>query len=192
MTTASPASRAKTRVRPVGREAVVAAVLGAAAELFAERGPAATSVRDIAARSGVNHGLVYRHFGAKEQLVAAVLDHLTDEVAAAVDAGAGPQVVEPVVERHWRVIAWAILDGYQVGRLQHRFPYVSGLVERARLHHPDDLAARLAAGNAVALELGWRLFEPFVRSAAGLHEVPPLLLREAINAASARMLEPEP
>ena len=63
--------------RPLGRDAVVAAVLAAAAELFAEKGPAATSVRDIAARSGVNHGLVYRHFGAKEQLVGAVLDYLS-------------------------------------------------------------------------------------------------------------------
>lgn len=51
-------------------------MLEAAADLFAERGPAATSIRDIAARSKVNHGLVFRHFGAKEQLVGAVLDYL--------------------------------------------------------------------------------------------------------------------
>ena len=167
------------------------AVLAAAGELFAERGPAATSVRDIAARSGVNHGLVYRHFGAKEELVGAVLDYLSDEVAAAADGGGTGDAVDVVVERHWRVIARAILDGYPVGRLQRRFPYVSGLVDRAQAHHPDDIAARLAAGNAVALELGWRLFEPFVRSAAGLRDVPPLRLREAINAAVAQMLEPD-
>jgi AcrR family transcriptional regulator len=169
----------------------VGAVLAAAGKLFAEGGPAATSVRDIAARSGVNHGLVYRHFGAKEELVGAVLDYLSDEVAAAADGGETGDAVDVVVERHWRVIARAILDGYPVGRLQHRFPYVSKLVDRAHAHHPDDVAARLAAGNAVALELGWRLFEPFVRSAAGLRDVPPLQLREAINAAVAEMLEPE-
>jgi TetR/AcrR family transcriptional regulator, repressor for neighboring sulfatase len=171
----------------------VAAVLAAAAELFAEKGPAATSVRDIAARSGVNHGLVYRHFGAKEELVAAVLDHLSDEVAATTGTGAGGgSALDAAVERHWRVIAWAILDGYPVGRLQRRFPYVSQLIDRARPHHPDDVAARLAAGNAVALELGWRLFEPFVRSATGTRDVPPLQLRESIKAAVTEMLEPSP
>src|SRR5262249_27423330 len=51
---------------PVGRAEVVAAVLESAADLFAERGPAATSIRDIAARSRVNHGLIHRHFGSKD------------------------------------------------------------------------------------------------------------------------------
>jgi TetR/AcrR family transcriptional regulator, repressor for neighboring sulfatase len=169
----------------------VIAVLAAAAELFAKKGPAATSIRDIAVRSGVNHGLVYRHFGTKEELVAAVLDHLSDEVAAMADTGAGSNGLDAVVERHWRVIARAILDGYPVGRLQRRFPYVSRLVERAEPHHPDDLAARLAAGNAVALELGWRLFEPFVRSATGTRDVPPPRLRQAINNAVTEIVEPD-
>jgi AcrR family transcriptional regulator len=167
----------------------VAAILAAASVLFAEKGPAATSVRDIAARSGVNHGLVYRHFGAKEDLVAAVLDYLSDEVAAASEAGAAGDALNAAVERHWRVIAWAILDGYPVGRLQHRFPYVSKLIDRARAHHLDDEAARLAAGNALALELGWRLFEPFVRSAAGIRKVPPTRLRESTNTAVAGLLK---
>ena len=49
---------------------MVAAVLESAADLFAERGPAATSIRDIASRSKVNHGLIHRHFGNKDRLVA--------------------------------------------------------------------------------------------------------------------------
>jgi AcrR family transcriptional regulator len=47
----------------------VAAVVKAAEELFAERGPSATTMRDIAARSGVNYGLVHRHFGTKKRLL---------------------------------------------------------------------------------------------------------------------------
>jgi hypothetical protein len=66
---------------------------------------------------------------------------------------------------------------------------VSGLVERARVYHPDELAARLAAANVIALELGWRLFEPFVRSAAGLRAVPSFRIREGVNAATRTMLE---
>lgn len=72
MTTPTPPDNAAAG--PVGKDEVVAAALSAAAELFAERGPGATSIRDIAARSKVNHGLIYRHFGTKEQLVGAVLD----------------------------------------------------------------------------------------------------------------------
>jgi AcrR family transcriptional regulator len=135
--------------------------------------------------------LVYRHFGTKQELVAAVLDHLSEQVANTADGVAETDALDAAVERHWRVIAWAILDGYPVGRLQRRFPYVSRLVDRALPHQPDEVSARLAAGNAVALELGWRLFEPFIRSATGIRDVPSLRLRQAINAAVADMLEPD-
>jgi len=188
MTTSRAGAKVKPRPRPVGREAIVGAVLDAASELFAERGPAATSIRDIAARSGVNHGLVYRHFGTKEQLVAAVLDHLSQEVIDIVDAGPTAPTAAPAMERHWRVIARSILDGYPVGQLQRRFPYVDGLVERSRPHHPDEVDAQLAAANAIALQLGWRLFEPFVRAAAGLDELPTPRLRDAINDTTATIL----
>ena len=73
---------------PLGRTEVVAAVLETAADLFAERGPAATSIRDIAARSRVNHGLIHRHFGSKDALVGAVLDHLGQHLAGLLDAKA--------------------------------------------------------------------------------------------------------
>lgn len=95
---------------PTGREEVAAAVLEAAADLFAERGPAATSIRDIAARSKVNHGLVFRHFGTKEKLVGAVLDHLGGATTAARQRGASDAELEQVMERHLRVIARTLLD----------------------------------------------------------------------------------
>ena len=145
------------------------AVLDAASELFAEQGPSATSIREVATRSQVNHGLVYRYFGTKEALVAAVLDHVSDQFNLAVTASS-PDTVE-LAERQWRVLARAILDGYPVGKLQHRFPFVDQLVAEARGHADDETAARLAAGHVVALELGWRLFEPFIRSAAGLEHL---------------------
>lgn len=42
----------------------------AAIELFAERGYDRTTVRDIAARAGVNQALLFRYFGSKEALFA--------------------------------------------------------------------------------------------------------------------------
>jgi AcrR family transcriptional regulator len=145
------------------------AVLEAAADLFAERGPAATSIRDVAVRSGVNHGLVYRHFGTKEDLVAAVLDHVSDRFNRAFDEGRPG--LEDAIDRQLRVLARALLDGYPVGRLQHRFPFVARLIDQARQATTDEREARLAAGNVVALELGWRLFAPFILAAAGLEGV---------------------
>ncbi|WP_103343224.1 TetR/AcrR family transcriptional regulator [Amycolatopsis sp. CA-126428] len=60
------------------------AILDAARASFGERGFARATVRDIAARAGVTHGLVLRQFGSKEQLfLAAVPGHRElDEVIA--------------------------------------------------------------------------------------------------------------
>ncbi|MEU6173079.1 TetR family transcriptional regulator [Streptantibioticus parmotrematis] len=46
-----------------------ARLLAAAADLFAERGYEAATVRDIAERAGVNQALVYRYFGSKKGLL---------------------------------------------------------------------------------------------------------------------------
>jgi TetR/AcrR family transcriptional regulator, repressor for neighboring sulfatase len=175
---------------PVGREQVAAAVLAAAADLFAERGPAATSIRDIAARSKVNHGLVFRHFGTKEQLVGAVLDHLGMTTTALLQTGAPAAEVEQAFDRHMRVMARALLDGYPAGQLQSRFPGVSQLLDQVRPRHDSDREARLAVANAVALQLGWRLFEPFLRSAAGIEELADDDVRQAVGDEVARIIEP--
>jgi hypothetical protein len=53
-----------------------------------------------------------------------------------------------------------ILDGFPVGQLQQRFPTAAMLVKHAEHSHDNELAGRMAAANTIALELGWRLFEP--------------------------------
>jgi len=45
-----------------------AALLSAAQELFAERGFERATVREIAARAGVNQALLFRYFGSKDEL----------------------------------------------------------------------------------------------------------------------------
>jgi TetR/AcrR family transcriptional regulator len=49
-------------------EAVRTVVLDAALELFAQKGFADTSLRDISKKSGVSHPLILHHFGSKEAL----------------------------------------------------------------------------------------------------------------------------
>ncbi len=60
-------------VRRRDSAATRAALLDAATELFAERGFDRTTVRDIAAHAGVNQALLFRYFGSKDALYAAVM-----------------------------------------------------------------------------------------------------------------------
>ncbi|MFF4500616.1 TetR family transcriptional regulator [Streptomyces sp. NPDC001401] len=62
---------ARKRVR--APEAHREAILEAARAAFAERGYARATIREIAGRAGVTHGLVMRHFGSKEQLFLAAV-----------------------------------------------------------------------------------------------------------------------
>lgn len=54
------------------------AILQAAAAAFAEHGYQQATLRDIAARAGVTHGLVTRHFRTKEQLFLAAVPGTRD------------------------------------------------------------------------------------------------------------------
>jgi len=174
----------------VGRDEVVAAILEAASELFAARGPAATSIRDIAAKSNVNHGLVFRHLGSKDKLVGAVLDHLGQRLKELIEADAPAEVIDAALDRQLRVIARAALDGYPVGELQTTFPNMTRLLDDFLPRYADENQARLAVGNIIALQLGWRLLGPFLRSALGLGAMTDDEVRTAVGAAVERLAEP--
>lgn len=66
--------------KPTGREAVIAALIAATTELIIERG-LAVSVRDVASRAGVNHGLVHAYFRDKDAMVQAALDGINERAA---------------------------------------------------------------------------------------------------------------
>jgi AcrR family transcriptional regulator len=188
MTTDS--ARASGRSTPTGREEVVAAILQAATDLFAERGPAATSIRDIAARSKVNHGLVFRHFGTKDQVVGAVLDNLGTTLTALLDSGAPGDEVDRALDLQMRVMARTLLDGYPAAQLQKRFPNIATLIGWVRPVHDDDMSARIAVANGLALQFGWRLFAPILRSATGLDELTDDEIREVVRTEVGRILNP--
>ncbi len=69
-----------------------ARIRDAAIALFAERGPAATTIRDIAQAAGVSSGLLRHHFGSKEGLRDAC-----DEFALAQVTALGLQFAETTV-----------------------------------------------------------------------------------------------
>ena len=125
-------------------------VLDAATTLFATRGPASVSVRDIAAAAGVNHALVHRHFGSKQEVLRAVLERTVREVAAIAaeitDARAGMGrlfAASAAHETYWRALARALLDGENPRTLQRDFPTVHRLIallqaaHKQRRHHKE-------------------------------------------------------
>ena len=59
-------------------------MLDAAALLFAQRGVDAVSLRDIAAEADVHFALIRRYIGNRDELVLAVFDDLSDQLAQAV------------------------------------------------------------------------------------------------------------
>lgn len=60
------------------------ALIGAAIELFGERGYQATSLKAIGERSGISHGVIPFHFGSKDGLLLAVVETCFEEFRAAV------------------------------------------------------------------------------------------------------------
>ena len=128
--------------RPHGRDEVVAAVIDAATTLFAERGPAAVSLREIAQSAGVNLGLIHRHIGSKTDLLIAVLkarpgmgpaaqDPL-EEAAVMLGRGLAPPAYTVIVVR-------AALDGYDLATLGLDYPTLEAWARglRARLRPVD-------------------------------------------------------
>ncbi len=86
-------------------------ILQAARRLFAERGYARTSVRDIAETAGVSSQTVYDSIGSKRSLVAHLNDLIDNEAGIAAIAIAAAQSTDPatVVETNARITR-AILD----------------------------------------------------------------------------------
>lgn len=86
--------------RGPGRERADAArnrrrVLAAAAELFVQHGVGAVTMDDVAARAGVGKGTVFRRFGDRSGLAAALIDERERELQARILAGPPPLGPDP-------------------------------------------------------------------------------------------------
>jgi len=159
-------------------------VLTATSELVAERGPDGFSVREIAARAGVNHALVHRHFGTKadvlEQMLAADAEAV---VAAVVESGlptsgkAGAEVVAELLDllaarpSYWRTLVHAVLDSPEAALpgTASTTELFSGLWRGGATEGDTDGDADRAVSTSVAgmTVLGWLIFGRFMTDATG-------------------------
>jgi TetR/AcrR family transcriptional regulator len=113
-------------------------ILDAAAELFAHRGFAGTTTRQIAAAVGTTETVLFRHFPTKESLYAAILE---DRVpAASVDRWITH--LKSLADRHedealFHAVAEAILESFRRDTIYHRLMMYATLEghELARIGH---------------------------------------------------------
>jgi AcrR family transcriptional regulator len=93
--TTQPEERRRSRMTSAARRVQL---LQVGRKLFAERGFVATSVEEIASKSGVSKPVVYEHFGGKEGLYAVVVDRevrsLLDRLTTALTAGHPRELLE--------------------------------------------------------------------------------------------------
>jgi AcrR family transcriptional regulator len=168
---------------PVGREEVRRAVFDAAATLFATRGVDAVSLRDIANEANVHFTLIRRSVGTRDDLVDAVFEDLSGQLAAAVLenplSGQG-HGVDTVMGKWARVAAALVIGGRPLSGRTGFNPVLAMAETLMDGYGLDPVAARLRAAQIVAQALGWRIFEVYLVEAGGLEGVPLETLREEL------------
>ncbi len=154
--------------RPMGKEAVVSALTAATIDLLVEHGTD-ISVRQIAARAGVNHGLVHTYFGSKRALLSAALDEVVRRAAADFDDAGFPP--PDLASRRGGELAKALarvrLD--DAPDLLASYPIVDSWRAALTEARPDLDEATIEANviTASALALGWAVFADHLCEATG-------------------------
>lgn len=156
---------------PSGPDEVRRAVLDAAGTLFAERGVDAVSLRDIAAAADVQLVLISRYVGTRDELVTAVLDDLSAQVARSLtERPTEPQSFEPdsPLGRWTRLLAHVVLTSDRPPTDLEYNPVLALAEVAEREYGVDPHTARIRGAQIVASGLGWRIFERYLVAAAGL------------------------
>ena len=82
MSTSTNSPRRRGRPANTSTDDTIAAVLASARRLFAAKGYAGTTNREISAAAGLAHTAIYNHFGSKAQLFTAVFVDVQDLLKA--------------------------------------------------------------------------------------------------------------
>jgi AcrR family transcriptional regulator len=172
MTTSAAAQRRPYRSpRRVEQAAQTrAAVLAAAASLFAERGWAATGMRDVAREAGVSVETVYAGFGSKADLLMAAID-----VGVVGDVDPRPLAERPEFA--------ALAAGRRADRIAAAARLVTDINRRT-----GGLHVALRQGSAGEPELAARLREGERRRRTNVAQAAALILGRPIDEADAEAL----
>jgi len=183
---APTAPRRKARKRtgsPRDRDATVAAIVAAATELMARKGPDGFGLAELGDRAGVSFGLIHRYFGGKAGLLKETLRQPFARQLARVlglyDGRATDKSPAPLVDLlfaaqernpdYVRLIAWGILTELLTEDVfaTHR-ETVGRLLDSYRRDldaiGADDVDARAVAALLLTATLGFQLFRPMLES----------------------------
>ena len=155
-------------------------LLASAIELFAQRGPASVSIRDVARHAGLNHGLLHRHFGSKDALIAEAIDVGVGSLMPGALAPGGFDIDQVVEVMHddpipARLIARTVVDGIDIGSVRARYPVMDGLLALARRVPAESRPSgatdpRIAAVAAASMVAGSVIWGPSLQDAWGFHD----------------------
>lgn len=153
-------------------------LITATAELLGEVGPRSLSVRAIAERAGVNHGLVHHYFGGKDALLQVAMERLVHQhfeyamsqsqqqpLPAPLGLIGDPTylkaVVRAVLDNEMVLASTEITEDVSVPRnvLKH-------VTRQAGLTTPS-VRGQATVGLGMALEMGWAALEPFIFAVVG-------------------------
>jgi TetR/AcrR family transcriptional regulator, repressor for neighboring sulfatase len=172
---ASPRSSKGLRTAEETRNDLIEALL----RLLARGSVAGVSVRQIAAEAGVNHGLVHRYFGSKEELVRQAVGRISARVHGEQAREGGLSAASFAVFRKDPVlplvVARACLDGPHdllslaappPERLETLTAPLRAALEKLGLAGEIDAHVLNALGTAALL--GWFVFRPLLAAGYGL------------------------
>ena len=139
-------------------------------------------MREIADTAGVNRGLLHHYFGAKEDLLAAIVSAASERAAVGVreapDLLTALATVRGQTTGYARTLGWALISGMDPDDFAGPSPTVAALLEHAgRVDRSPEAGKaaddRMVVAAALTLVLGWHVFEPFMVRAAGLEDLTP-------------------
>ena len=166
-------------------------ILAAARDLFARHGVDGVSVRQIAAAAGINHALVHRYFGTKDEMVAAIMLGEARALSDMAVPDAGPDESLPAMQAAFTYLLGegrtslllmlrAELDGVEPERLLEEAPLrplrlLADWVEQNRRPGPATLPAdsRVIAMVVGAALIGLAGMQPMLAAGVGLADEPP-------------------
>jgi AcrR family transcriptional regulator len=137
---------ARRRRRRSDAERSAAAVLDAAVQVLGRQPDA--KVEQVAAAAGVTRQTVYAHYPSRPQLVAAVIDHITVEAVAALDAADGDGGTAGEALLCWLDVTWKLFDRYPL--LLHPSATAADPADSDRRHAPviERLESLIRRGQA--------------------------------------------
>jgi AcrR family transcriptional regulator len=138
----------KRRPRRTADEAK-SAILEAAARRLVESGPDALRLQEIAEEAGISHPAILHHFGSREGLLQAVVEHVTHQLhedlirRLAEPSPDGALMFERVAqtlstEGHARIIGWLLLGGhdpFDAPILRDGFRAIAEFLHQQRVEH---------------------------------------------------------